>query len=89
MGDVESDVGVASCRTSDAATAVDAAASIGYDRDALRQGMQEAETKDRPVLENKEAIRRGDFGGILIMDGEPFTGSDRIALMRDTPGQDA
>jgi 2-hydroxychromene-2-carboxylate isomerase len=78
------------CPTSDAAVAVDAAASIGYDRDAVRKGMQQAETKDRPVFENKEAIRRGVFGSpFFIRDGEPFWGSDRMALIFDDPGQDA
>jgi 2-hydroxychromene-2-carboxylate isomerase len=78
------------CPTSDAAVAVDAAASIGYHRDAVREGMQQAETKDRLVFENQEAIRRGVFGSpFFIRDGEPFWGSDRIALMFDDPGQDA
>jgi 2-hydroxychromene-2-carboxylate isomerase len=78
------------CPTGDAAVAVDAAASIGYDWNAVREGMQEAETKDRLVFENQEANRRGVFGSpFSIMDGEPFWGSNRIALMRDNPGQDA
>ena len=78
------------CPTSDAAVAVDAAASIGYDRDAVREGMQQAETKDRLVFENQEAIRRGVFGSpFFIRDGEPFWGSDRMTLVFDDPGQDA
>jgi 2-hydroxychromene-2-carboxylate isomerase len=68
--------------------AVDAVPSIGYDRDAVCEGMQTAETKDRLVFENEDAIRRGLFGSpFFIMDGEPD--SDRISLTLDHPGQDA
>jgi 2-hydroxychromene-2-carboxylate isomerase len=74
------------CPTSDAAVAVDAAASVGYDRDRVTAGMQEQATKDRLVAENDEAIRRGVFGSpFFIMDGEPFWGSDRIELMSGRP----
>jgi 2-hydroxychromene-2-carboxylate isomerase len=68
--------------TSDAAVAVEAAASIGYDRDAVLAGMQETATKSRLLGENEEAIRRGVFGSpFFVVDGEPFLGSDRIALL--------
>ena len=64
--------------------AVDAAASIGYDRDAVREGMQKAETKDELVFENQEAIRRGVFGSpFFIKDGEPFWGWDRLGMLDD------
>jgi len=64
--------------------------SIGYDMNAAREGIQSAETKDRLVVENEEAIRRSVFGSpFFIMEGEPFWGSDRIALLLDNPGQDA
>jgi len=77
------------CPTSDAEVAVDAAASIGYHDDAVREGMQTAETKDELVFENQEAIRRGVFGSpFFIRDGEPFWGSDRMSLLLDTPAQD-
>jgi 2-hydroxychromene-2-carboxylate isomerase len=49
--------------------AVDTAASIGYDRDAIREGKQKAETKDRLVFENEEAIRRDVFGSPLLHHG--------------------
>jgi 2-hydroxychromene-2-carboxylate isomerase len=67
---------------SDAAVAADAAASIGCDRDAVLVGMQDAPTKSRLIRENEEAIRNGVFGSPFFrMDGEPFWGSDRIALL--------
>lgn len=66
--------------TSDAAVAADAATSIGCDRDAVLAGMQDAPTKSRLIRENEEAIRNGVFG-FFLMDGEPFWGSDRIALL--------
>ena len=40
--------------------------------------------KDRLVLENEGAIAKGVFGSpFFIVDGEPFWGSDRIALILD------
>jgi 2-hydroxychromene-2-carboxylate isomerase len=68
--------------TSDAAVAADAAASIGCDRDAVVAGMQDAPTKSRLSRENEEAICNGVFGSpFFLVDGEPFWGSDRIALL--------
>lgn len=62
--------------------AADAAASIGCDRDAVLVGMQDAPTKSRLIRENEEAIRNGVFGSpFFLVDGEPFWGSDRIALL--------
>lgn len=70
--------------TSDAATAAEAAASVGYDRSAVIAGMQEQAVRDRLVFENEEAIRKGVFGSpFFLADGEPFWGSDRISLMTD------
>jgi 2-hydroxychromene-2-carboxylate isomerase len=70
------------CATSDVAVAVDAAASVGYDRSVVLSGMQEPATKERLVFENDEAIRKGVFGSpFFIADGEPFWGSDRILLL--------
>jgi 2-hydroxychromene-2-carboxylate isomerase len=61
--------------TSDAAVAVDAVASIGCDQ-------QDAPTKSRLIRENEEAICNGVFGSpFFLVDGEPFWGSDRIALL--------
>jgi len=68
--------------TSDAAIAADAAASVGFDRDAVLAGMQDASTKSRLIHENEDAIRKGVFGSpFFLVDGEPFWGSDRIALL--------
>lgn len=70
------------CATSDAAVAANAAASVGFDLDAVLAGMQDLETKARLVHENEEAIRRGVFGSpFFLVDGEPFWGSDRIAVI--------
>jgi 2-hydroxychromene-2-carboxylate isomerase len=44
--------------------------------------MQSAAVKDRLVRENEEAIRKGVFGSPFFhVDGEPFWGSDRLALL--------
>jgi 2-hydroxychromene-2-carboxylate isomerase len=68
--------------TSDAAVAADAAASVGCDRDAVLAGMQDASTKSGLLRENEAAIRNGVFGSpFFLVDGEPFRGSDRIALL--------
>jgi 2-hydroxychromene-2-carboxylate isomerase len=76
------------CPTSDATVAVDAAVSVGYDREMVMAGMQKKNTKDRLVSENEEAIRRGVFGSpFFFADDEPFWGSDRIALMPGYPAQ--
>jgi 2-hydroxychromene-2-carboxylate isomerase len=70
------------CPTSDAEVAIDAAISVGYDRDMVMAGMQEQTTKDRLVFENEDAIRRGVFGSPFFFAGsERFWGSDRISLM--------
>lgn len=70
--------------TSDAAVAVDAAVSAGYDRDMVIAGMQEQATKDWLIQANDEAIRRGVFGSpFFLVDGEPFWGNERISEMSD------
>lgn len=72
------------CATSDAAVAVDAAASVGYDRSTAMAGMQEQATKQRLAFENDEAIRKGVFGSpFFLVDGEPFWGSDRMPLVME------
>jgi 2-hydroxychromene-2-carboxylate isomerase len=74
--------------TSDAAVAIDAATSLGYDRDMVTAGMQEQATKDRLVFENEDAIRKGVFGSPFFFAGsEPFWGSDRISVMLDGPAR--
>lgn len=78
------------CATSDAAVAVDAAASVGYDPRAVLEGMQRSETKERLIFENEQAIRRGVFGSpFFFADGERFWGSDRISLMLSEPMAEA
>jgi 2-hydroxychromene-2-carboxylate isomerase len=55
---------------------------IGCDREAVLAGMQDAATKSRLLGENAVAIRKGVFGSpFFVVDGEPFWGSDRIALL--------
>ena len=50
------------CATDDSGVAADAAASIGFEREAVLACMQNADVKDRIVRENEEAIRKGVFG---------------------------
>ncbi len=76
--------------TSDAKVAIDAATSVGYDRDMVMAGMQEQTTKDRLVFENEDAIRRGVFGSpFFFADGERFWGSDRISAMLNNSARPA
>lgn len=71
--------------TSDSEIAADAAASIGFERDAALAGMRSPDIKDRLVRENDEAIRKGVFGSpFFLSDDEPFWGSDRMALVAQT-----
>lgn len=70
------------CATSDVTAAVDVAASIGYDRSMIVAAMNAQATKDRLVAANEDAIRQGVFGSpFFVVDGEPFWGSDRMALI--------
>jgi len=81
-GNALATAGPEGCRTSDAAVAADAGAAVGLDRAAVLPGMQTADTKARLIKENEVAIRRGVFGSpSFLVDGEPFWGSDRIALL--------
>jgi 2-hydroxychromene-2-carboxylate isomerase len=74
------------CPTSDAKVALDVAVSVGYDRQAVSEGMQEREIKSRLVLENEEAIRRGVFGSpFFLAEGERFWGSDRMSMLPADP----
>lgn len=60
-------------------TAADAASIVGVDRDALLAATQAAEMKQRARTETEAAIERGVFGSpFIIVDGEPFWGSDRL-----------
>jgi 2-hydroxychromene-2-carboxylate isomerase len=54
------------------------AASLGLDRAAVLDGIQQPEVKDR--LRRETDIARGVFGApFFFVDGEPFWGADRIA----------
>jgi 2-hydroxychromene-2-carboxylate isomerase len=56
------------------------AASLGLDRAAVLDGIQQPEVKDRLRRETDTAIARGVFGApFFFVDGEPFWGADRIA----------
>ena len=64
-------------------TAVDdvaaVAAPLGIDADALRRAVEDPAVKARLRDETDRAIARGVFGSpFVIVDGEPFWGSDRL-----------
>jgi 2-hydroxychromene-2-carboxylate isomerase len=60
----------------------DVAARAGLDRAALRAALDDPDVKQALVAENDEAMRRGVFGSpFVIIDGEPFWGTDRFAQM--------
>ena len=64
---------------SDPETAADVASGVGVDRDALLTATQAPEMKERARSETEAAIERGVFGSpFIIVDGEPFWGSDRL-----------
>lgn len=54
--------------------------SLGLDRDAFAAGLGDAAVKEQLRQANERAIARGVFGSpFIIVDGEPFWGSDRLA----------
>jgi len=58
---------------------LEVAARLGLDRNELTDAMQSAPVKERLRREVDEAIGRGVFGSpYIIIDGEPFWGSDRL-----------
>jgi 2-hydroxychromene-2-carboxylate isomerase len=58
---------------------IEVAARLGLDRNELADAMQAASVKDRLRREVDEAIGCGVFGSpYIIIDGEPFWGSDRL-----------
>jgi 2-hydroxychromene-2-carboxylate isomerase len=68
--------------TTDVETVVDSAVAIGFAREAVLEGMQSRETKERLATENDEALRRRVFGSpFFIVDGEPFWGTDQIPFL--------
>jgi 2-hydroxychromene-2-carboxylate isomerase len=55
------------------------AAKLGVDKAALLQALNEAAVKERLKSEVDAAIERGVFGSpYIVVDGEPFWGSDRL-----------
>ena len=63
-------------------TVADAAASIGFDRAALRAGIKCPETKAGLQSTVADAVARGYFGSpFIVVDGEPFWGADRLPMV--------
>lgn len=55
------------------------AAKLGHDKSAVLQAVNDAAVKERLRSEVDAAIERGVFGSpYIIVDGEPFWGSDRL-----------
>ena len=60
----------------------DVAASIGLDRARIRTGLESPEVKDGLRASVADAIARGIFGSpFVVVDGEPFWGSDRLHMV--------
>jgi 2-hydroxychromene-2-carboxylate isomerase len=58
---------------------LDVAQRVGVSRTDLAEALGETAVKERLKQEVDEAIRRGVFGSpYIIVDGEPFWGSDRL-----------
>lgn len=58
---------------------VNVAAKLGHDKEAVTQAINDAAVKERLKSEVDAAIERGVFGSpYIIVDGEPFWGSDRL-----------
>ena len=53
--------------------------SLGMDKDAFSAGLSDPTVKERLKKANDSALARGVFGSpFIIVDGEPFWGSDRL-----------
>ena len=64
---------------SDADNTVTVCAKFGLKSDAVRTGIGDQAIKDRTRTEVDKAIARGAFGSpFIVVDGEPFWGSDRL-----------
>lgn len=62
-----------------AETVADLAQPLGVNRSALLSAVNDPKIKDRLKAETDAAIARGVFGSpFIIVDGEPFWGSDRL-----------
>lgn len=55
------------------------AARLGHDKNTVLQALNDAAVKERLKTEVDAAIERGVFGSpYIVVDGEPFWGSDRL-----------
>lgn len=63
-------------------TVLDIAAALGHDRNVLAAAIADPAVKERLKQETDAAIRKGVFGSpFVIVDGEPFWGHDRLAMV--------
>ena len=64
---------------SSAEVTLEVAAQLGIDRAELGRALNDAAVKERLRVEVDAAIARGVFGSpFIVVDGEPFWGSDRL-----------
>ncbi len=64
-------------------TVADIAEPLGIDKDALLSAVQDPAIKERLKIETTQALEAGVFGSpFVIIDGEPFWGSDRLWMIR-------
>ena len=67
----------------EAETVADIAEPLGVDRDALLTAVHDPAIKERLKIETTQALEAGVFGSpFVIIDGEPFWGSDRLWMIR-------
>ncbi len=67
----------------EAETVADIAEPLGIDRDALLSAVQDPAIKERLKIETTQALEAGVFGSpFVVIDGEPFWGSDRLWMIR-------
>jgi 2-hydroxychromene-2-carboxylate isomerase len=70
--------------TSDVVAVAPLAADLGFASDAVVEGALSPATKERARAISESAVARGIFGSpFFIVDGEPFWGHDRMAMMED------
>jgi len=68
----------------DAEKTIEVCAKQGLDAAAVRAGLAEPAVKDRLRAEVDKAIALGAFGSpYIVVDGEPFWGSDRLEQIED------
>lgn len=59
--------------------AINVAAKLGHDKEAVAQAINDPAIKERLKTEIDAAVERGVFGSpYVVVDGEPFWGSDRL-----------